>query len=62
MNNNLINELYNKLDAQEDMIKSLQLDIIEYKKIIDIAIEIIKLCNSKCAKQTIQILKGEDNE
>ena len=26
------------------------------------AIEILKLCNSKCAKETIDILRGKDNE
>ena len=34
----------------------------EFSCRIDKAIEILKLCNSKCAKETIEILKGEDNE
>lgn len=29
---------------------------------IEKAIEILKLCNSKCAKETIEILKGGSNE
>ena len=32
------------------------------KDIIDKAIEVLKLCNSKCAKETINILRGKDNE
>lgn len=29
----------------------------QYKEVIDKAIEILKLCNSQCAKETIDILK-----
>ncbi|MGN0993035.1 MAG: hypothetical protein ACI4PE_03860 [Bacilli bacterium] len=29
----------------------------KYKEVIDKAIEILKLCNSQCAKETIDILK-----
>ena len=29
---------------------------------INKAIEILKLCNSKCAKETIEILKGETHD
>ena len=32
----------------------------KYKEVIDKAIEILKLCNSQCAKETIDILKGEE--
>ena len=32
-----------------------------YKNRCDKAIEILKLCNSKCAKETINILQGNDN-
>lgn len=28
---------------------------------IDKAIEVLKLCNSKCSKEVIQILKGEED-
>ena len=34
----------------------------KYKSRIDKAIEILKLCNSKCAKETINILTGDINE
>ena len=33
-----------------------------YTQRIDKAIEILKLCNSKCAKETIEILQGSDEE
>lgn len=33
-----------------------------YKSRIDKAIEILKLCNSKCAKETIDILRGKDEQ
>ena len=33
----------------------------EDKKRIEKAIEVLKLCNSQCAKETISILKGEEN-
>lgn len=32
-------------------------DTNKYKEVIDKAIEILKLCNSQCAKETIDILK-----
>ena len=38
-------------------IKQLQQENQKYKKVIDKAIEILKLCNSQCAKETIDILK-----
>ena len=34
----------------------------EYKQRNEKAIEILKLCNSKCAKETINILKGDKDE
>jgi hypothetical protein len=34
--------------------------IIELKQRIDKAIEILKLCNSQCAKETIAILGGKE--
>lgn len=34
----------------------------QLKERIDKAIEILKICNSKCSKETIKILKGEDDE
>ena len=36
--------------------------IIELLNRIDKAIEILKLCNSQCAKETIEILKGGKND
>ena len=57
--------------------KQLKEDINKYKRLgykhlqeqnnkleekIDKAIEILKLCNSQCAKETIDILKGGSNE
>lgn len=29
---------------------------------IDKAIEVVRLCNTKCSKEVIEILKGDDNE
>ncbi len=34
----------------------------EYKKRIDKAIEIVKLCNTKCSKEVIEILGDKENE
>ena len=39
-------------------IKELLQENQKYKEVIDEAIEILKLCNSQCAKETIDILKG----
>lgn len=36
--------------------------IYELEQRIDKAIEVLKLCNSKCSKEVIDILKGEENE
>ena len=38
-------------------INQLQQENQKYKEVIDKAIEILKLCNSQCAKETIDILK-----
>lgn len=78
MNNDLINELYSKIDNQEKIIVDLQknnsgITLEEHvrvlnayqelqdkynkqKEVIDKVIEILKLCNSQCAKETINIL------
>ena len=37
-------------------------NIYNLQQRIDKAIEVLKLCNSKCSKEVIDILKGEDNE
>ena len=36
--------------------------IKELQQRIEKAIEVLKLCNSQCAKETIDILKGDSNE
>lgn len=37
-------------------------EMLKYKQRNEKAIEILKLCNSKCAKETISILKGDKDE
>lgn len=37
-------------------------EMYDYKLRNEKAIEILKLCNSKCAKETISILKGDKDE
>lgn len=49
-------------DIHEDMYISHEAEYLERKALqqrIDKAIEILKLCNSKCAKETIDILREE---
>lgn len=46
-------------ELYEDYLKE-QLE--DYKQRNEKAIEILKLCNSKCAKETINILKGDKDE
>ena len=46
---------------KEDNFK-LQARADKYKCRIDKAIEILKLCNSNCARETIEILKGDSDE
>lgn len=41
---------------------SLQNQLVKLQQKIDRAVEILKLCNSKCAKETIDILRGKDDE
>lgn len=36
--------------------------LIDAEEKIDKAIKILKLCNSQCAKETIEILKGDNND
>ena len=52
---NYINQLEEELDRT-------RLHDMELEVRIDKAIEILKLCNSKCAKEVIDILRGKDNE
>lgn len=55
-------ELFNYITNLQKQNKQLVKDILNQDKKIDKAIEILKLCNSKCAKETIDILRGENNE
>jgi len=41
-----------------DMEQNFRKKIEDLQQRIDKAIEILKLCNSQCAKETIEILKG----
>ena len=43
-----------------DMISKLNKEVDELHNKIDKVIEILKLCNSQCAKETIEILKGKE--
>jgi hypothetical protein len=43
-------------------INKLENEIIYYKIKIDKVIEILKLCDSQCAKEVLEILKGGSNE
>ena len=47
-------EIFNELFEDYECFKN---DCKKYKEVIDKAIEILKLCNSQCAKETIDILK-----
>lgn len=51
--------IFNKLTCEKGYLQE-KLDKKEEK--IDKAIEVLKLCNSKCSKEVIDILRGEDNE
>ena len=42
--------------SQAEAIELLEKESQKYKELIDKAIEILKLCNSQCAKETIDIL------
>ena len=42
-----------------DCIINLTKENQKYKEAINKAIEILKLCNSKCSKEAIEILKGD---
>ena len=44
---------FKKVPTYDELLKENQ----KYKEVIDKAIEILKLCNSQCAKETIDILK-----
>ena len=55
-------DIYIKQLKQENQKLKIQISAREevankYKEVIDKAIEILKLCNSQCAKETIDILK-----
>lgn len=54
-----IKDLKKILNEIEENIKTVE-TIENLLKRINKAIEILKLCNSECAKETIEILKGED--
>ena len=56
-----IQELTSLVIKFKEQNKQLVNVILNQDKIIDKAIEILKLCNSKCAKETIDILRGKDN-
>lgn len=49
-----------KKNKYKSIIIDLQNALTEKNNKIDKAIEILKLCNSKCAKETIEILKDSD--
>ena len=46
----VFDELFEEMESWKE-------DTQKYKEVIDKAIEILKLCNSQCAKETIDILK-----
>lgn len=57
---------FEKFTIQDDVDKynmllecGAEINALEKRK--DKAIEVLKLCNSQCAKETIEILKGEPN-
>lgn len=69
MNNDVIKKLQiknGKLQVQIERLKldkeEYYLDYLELHDRIGKAIEILKLCNSKCSKEVIDILRGENNE
>lgn len=47
-------------DDIRDYIMKKDYEIYKLQQKIDKAVEILKLCNSKCAKETIDILRGND--
>lgn len=54
-----------KIDGRfytDEYIDKLVKKIYELEDRIDKAIEILKLCNSKCSKETIDILRGVNND
>ena len=53
---------YIEFNDVKKAIKQLLQENQKYKEVINKAIEILKLCNSQCAKQTIEILRGDSNE
>lgn len=61
---NELNDYIKNLQQENNQLKEKYLNAVadyeteKYKN--SKAIEIIKLCNSKCAKETIEILKGEE--
>ena len=58
---NLDGKFYYGLDyAITDFMRNLEQENKELHNRIDKAIEILKLCNSQCAKETIEILKDSD--
>lgn len=62
-NNKLyIQELEKRIEEISGANKGYKLENKRLRKRIDKAIEVLKLCNSKCAKETIDILRGEEND
>lgn len=61
-NNNLYKDLQFIKDTGYETPQRLALEFISLRERNNKAIEILKLCNSKCAKETIEILKGDSNE
>lgn len=65
---NAIKHLMLENQMQQDKITELRIQVSSREEVtnelqqrIDKAIEILKLCNSQCAKETIEILKGSDS-
>ena len=62
-NNKLyIQELEKRIEEISGANKGYKLENKRLRKRIDKAIEVLKLCNSKCAKETIDLLRGEEND
>lgn len=51
-----------RINMISDILTNLQEEKEDYKQRNEKAVEILKLCNSKCAKETISILKGDKDE
>lgn len=53
---------YKDLNEFEAIIEFYEQQCKKQKEVIDKAIEILKLCNSQCAKETIDILNEVEND